>query len=421
MNIRSRKELGALAVANLRTRGIHRVGGVIGLCLNVNRYGGRSWVLRYEVNGRRRDMGLGAYPSVTLAAAREAARAARAKLAQGIDPINAVRSARSLLHAEQAAAITFGHGAVKYIEAYEPGWRNPKHAQQWRNTIESYANPVIGKILLKDIGLPHVLSVLEPIWHTKTETANRLRGRIEAILDWAIARGYRTNSNPARWKGLLEKLLPAPNKIAKKAHHRAIPYVEMPSVMAQLMAVEGMGASALIFAVLTACRSGEVRLAQWSEFDLQERLWTIPADRMKAGKEHRVPLSDAAMVIINKQKAISFCEYVFPSPNRSKSEDSKGAPLSDMTLTAVLRRMGIDAVPHGFRSTFRDWAAEQTEYSNEVAEMALAHAVSNKVEAAYRRGDLFAKRRGLMRDWATYCSTSSNETTVMEVEPIEST
>jgi integrase len=272
---------------------------------------------------------------------------------------------------------------------------------------------------LKDIGLPHVLSVLEPIWRTKTETANRLRGRIESILDWAIARGYRTDSNPARWKGLLDKLLPAPNKIAKKAHHRAIPYVDMPAVMAQLMTVDGMGASALIFAVLTACRSGEVRLAQWSEFDLQERLWTIPAERMKAGKEHRVPLSDAAMAILAKQKAIAFCEFVFPSPNRSKSAVLKGKPLSDMTLTAVLRRMGVDAVPHGFRSTFRDWCAEQTEYSNEVAEMALAHAVSNKVEAAYRRGDLFAKRRGLMQDWATYCSTHCVEEAALGGTPID--
>lgn len=419
MSVSGRKDLGVLAVAAIRKRGIHRVGGVTGLCLNVNRYGGRSWILRYEVNGRRRDMGLGAYPSVTLADAREAARAARAKLAQGIDPIHAKRAARSLLQAEQAEAITFAQAALKYIDAHEQAWRNAKHTQQWRNTIESYANPILGKIHVQDVGLPQVLSVLEPIWRTKTETANRLRGRIEAILDWAMARGYRTESNPARWKGLLDKLLPAPNKIAKKSHHRAIPYVDMPAVMARLKAVDGIGASALIFGVLTACRSGEVRLAQWSEFDLQERLWTIPAERMKAGREHRVPLSDAAMSILTRQKEIKTCEFVFPSPNRSKTASLKGKPLSDMTLAAVLRRMGIDAVPHGFRSTFRDWCAEKTEYSNEVAEMALAHAVANKVEAAYRRGDLFAKRRGLMQDWANYCSAHNERLEDMGGAPIE--
>ncbi len=403
MNIKTRKELGALAVANIRERGIHRVGGVIGLCLNVNMYGGRSWILRYDVKGRRRDMGLGAYPSVTLADAKVAARAARAKLAQGIDPINAAHAARSTLQAEQLSSITFSQGATKYIESHEHGWRNAKHAQQWRNTIETFANPVIGNLLLKDVALAHVLSVLEPIWRTKTETANRLRGRIEAVLDWATARGYRTEANPARWKGLLDMLLPAPNKIAKKDHHRAIPYVQMPKVMERLTSQDGIGSAALQFLILTASRSGEVRNAMWSEFDLDNGLWTIPAARMKAGKEHRVPLSEAALALIKHQKATSFCEFVFPSPNRSKTNTANGAPLSDMTLTAVLRRMGVDAVPHGFRSTFRDWCAEQTEYANEVAEMALAHAVSNKVEAAYRRGDLYGKRRNLMQDWADYC------------------
>ncbi len=399
----SKKELGALAVSNIRRRGYNPVGGVIGLGLNVTKYDSRSWVLRYHVGGRRRDMGLGSYPSVNLAHAREAARVARAKLAQGIDPITEARAARSALQADLASAITFSQGALKYIETHEHAWRNAKHAQQWRNTIESFANPVMGKILLKDVALPHVLAALEPIWRTKTETATRLRGRIEAVLDWATARGYRTDANPARWKGLLDMLLPAPNKIAKTDHHRAIPYADMAGVMAQLKAQEGMGSAALRFLVLTACRSGEVRNAQWSEFDLVESLWTIPASRMKAGKEHRVPLSDAAVEIIAKQKAISICEFVFPSPNRSKTAAQKGAPLSDMTLAAVLRRMGVNAVPHGFRSTFRDWCAEQTDYPNEVAEMALAHTVSNKVEAAYRRGDLYGKRKKLMQDWADYC------------------
>ncbi len=397
------RELGALAVSNIRRRGYTAVGGVLGLGINVTQTGSRSWVLRYHVGGRRRDMGLGSYPSVTLAQAREAARAARSKLAQGTDPISAARAARSQLQADQACAITFSQGALKYIETHEHGWRNAKHAQQWRNTIETFANPVMGRILIQDVSLPHVLAVLEPIWCTKTETATRLRGRIEAILDWATARGYRTEANPARWKGLLDMLLPAPNKVAKTDHHRAAPYADMPEVMKQLVRQEGMGSSALRFLILTACRSGEVRHARWSEFDLVERLWTIPAGRMKAGKEHRVPLSDAAIDIIEKQKAISIGEFVFPSPNRSKVGGFGGAPLSDMTLTAVLRRMGVNAVPHGFRSTFRDWCAEQTDYPNEVAEMALAHTVSNKVEAAYRRGDLYGKRKKLMQDWADYC------------------
>jgi len=402
-----RKELGAAQVAALWRRGTNHVGGVRGLVLNVTMYSSRSWVLRYQVAGKRRDFGLGSYPSVTLADAREAARVARAKLAQGIDPIEDARRARARLVAEIHTSMTFGDAAKRYITSHEKGWKNAKHAQQWQRSLDMYATPVLGKVPVRDISLAMVLKVLEPIWASKTETATRLRGRIESVIDWAIARGYRTDSNPARWKGLLDKLLPAPGKVAKTRHFEALAYGQLPAFVGQLVAQEGMGAKALMFVILTAARSGEVRGAVWEEIDLAARLWTIPAERMKASKAHRVPLSDAAMALLQDMKALALAAgrttgkaYVFPSPNSRDPE--LGSPLSDMTLTAVLRRLKLEAVPHGFRSTFRDWCAEQTDYPNEVAEMALAHAVGNKVEAAYRRGDLLTKRLQLMQDWADY-------------------
>lgn len=405
MGSNKRKELGALAVSQINRRGINFVGGVTGLGLNVTATGSRSWILRYRVAGIRKDMGLGGYPDVTLAHAKELARTARIKLAQGIDPIAERRSERRKLIAEVAAAVTFQEAARHYVDSQESTWQNGKHVQQWRNTIDTYANPKIGQLPVRDVTLTDVLAVLEPIWRTKTETASRLRGRIESVLDWAIAKGYRSDSNPARWKGLLDKVLPAPGKIAKVDHHKALPYAELSEFMQQLAKQQGMGARALEFAILTACRSGEVRGATWDEFDLENAIWTIPASRMKAKKEHRVPLSPRALQIVTELEKVAFCEFVFPSSYQPKAGDAKGAPLSDMTLAAVLRRMEIPVVPHGFRSTFRDWCAEQTNYPNEVAEMALAHTISNKVEAAYRRGDLFDKRRQLMLDWDQYASS----------------
>jgi integrase len=388
------RELGALAVSRISRRGINFVGGAVGLGLNVTRSGARSWIFRYTVGGKRRDMGLGGYPAVTLAAAREAARAARAKLAQGIDPIEDFRQKRSAMVAAQLSATTFSKAAEQYIDAHESAWKNAKHGQQWRNTIVTYANPKIGKMLVQDVSLPHVLAVLEPIWRVKTETASRLRNRIELVLDSAIARGLRSGPNPARWKGHLDKLLPAPGKVAKRAHHRALPYREAPDFMARLRTQAGSGARALEFAILTAARSGEVRGATWSEIDEGSATWIIPASRMKGGKEHRVPLSHAAVAVFKLQKAQALNEWVFPGQSNK--------PLSDMSLSAVLRRMKVNCVPHGFRSTFRDWTAECAHCPNEVAEMALAHAVGDKVEAAYRRGDLFDKRRSLMSEWASY-------------------
>jgi len=415
-----RKELGAAQVAAIWRRGSNHVGGVRGLILNVTMYGSRSWVLRYQVAGKRRDLGLGSYPSVALADAREAARAARAKLAQGIDPIEDRRRARARLVAEIHTGMTFGESAKRYIASHEKGWKNAKHAQQWQRSLDMYAMPVLGRVPVRDISLAMVLRVLEPIWSKKTETATRLRGRIESVIDWAIARGYRTDSNPARWKGLLDKLLPAPGKVSKTTHFQALPYAQLPAFMKQLQEQEGMGAKALLFVILTASRSGEARGATWAEMDLAARVWTIPAERMKASKAHRVPLSDASVALLQEMKSLAISaartsgkSYVFPSP--SSRDPELGSQLSDMTLTAVLRRLKVEAVPHGFRSTFRDWCAEQTDYPNEVAEMALAHAVGNKVEAAYRRGDLLMKRQQLMQDWANYaCGKPPSASTQLE-------
>lgn len=388
------RELGALAVQRISRRGITFVGGVAGLGLNVTQFGSKSWILRYQVGGKRRDMGLGGYPDVTLAQAKEAARDARAKLSQGIDPITDVRAKRSAMIAAQTAAITFKRAAEQYIEAHEAGWKNAKHAQQWRNTIETYAGPVVGKLLVQDVGLAQVMTILEPIWREKTETASRVRNRIELVLDWATARGHRSGPNPAKWKGHLDKLLPAPSKVANKAHHRALPFANAPQFMRHLREQKGVGARALEFVILTATRSGEVRGAKWSEFDEKSATWTIPAIRMKAGREHRVPLSTAALDVFREQKKFSLSEWVFPG--------QKEGPLSDMSLIAVVRRLRVDAVPHGFRSTFRDWCAEATDFPNQVAEMALAHTIADRVESAYRRGDLFAKRQQMMNQWAAY-------------------
>lgn len=387
-------ELGPLAVSRLTEPGLHFVGGVPGLALQVAPTGARTWVLRMMVAGRRRDMGLGGFPAVTLAQARDAAREARAKVRDGIDPIEQSRAARSKLQAEQAAALTFDQCAAKFIKAHTPSWSNPKHAQQWTNTLQTYASPVLGELLVRDVELSHVLAVLEPIWHAKTETASRVRGRMEQVLDWATARGYRQGLNPARWRGHLDKLLPAPAKVAKVEHHDALPVGEVGAFMVKLRAAAGMGARALEFAILTAARSGEVRGARWDEIDLAGAVWTIPADRMKAGREHRVPLTVPALALLQALPRMADCPLVFPS--------ARNGELSDMTLSAVLRRMKVGAVPHGFRSTFRDWAAERTNYPREVAEMALAHTIGDKVEAAYRRGDLFEKRRRLMDDWAAF-------------------
>ena len=344
-------------------------------------------------------MGLGGFPDVKLAAAREAAREARRKIREGIDPIEEARTAASALRASLAKNVTFEDAAKAYIAAHEAGWRNDKHVQQWANTLKAYAYPVIGSLMVRDVDLNHVLKILEPIWRTKNETASRLRGRIEQVLDWATARGYRDGLNPARWRGHLDKLLARPSKVSRVEHHRAIALSEAGAFMVKLRAAEGMGARALEFAILTAARSGEVRGARWSEIDLEASVWVVPADRMKAGREHRVALSQAALSLLEALPRMAGTNLVFPAP--------RGGILSDMTLAAVMRRMKADGVPHGFRSTFRDWAAERTNYPRDVAEMALAHTIGDKVEAAYRRGDLFEKRKRMMADWAKFLSAAA--------------
>jgi len=395
------KELGDMAVRNLKAPGLYAVGGVAGLMLQVldPRKGAdgretqaRSWVLRVMVGGKRRDMGLGGYPDVTLTGAREAARDARAKIERGVDPIEDRKALKSALRSVAAKVVTFEEAAAAYIAAHEKSWKNDKHRQQWTNTLTAHAYPHLGKLSVRDIELAHVLAALEPIWAEKTETASRLRGRIETVLDWATARGYRDGLNPARWRGHLDKMLAAPNKIAKVKHRAALPFAKVPEFMVRLRAADGMGARALEFAILTATRSGEVRGARWSEVELEEKVWVIPDERMKAGREHRVPLSQVALDLLKALPRVDGLDLIFPSPT--------GKALSDMTLSAVMRRMEVDAVPHGFRSTFRDWAAERTNYPRDVAEMALAHTIGDKVEAAYRRGDLFEKRRRMMADWA---------------------
>ena len=393
-----------MQVAKLRKS--RRVGGVPGLELRVSDEGNRSWVLYYRFAGRDPEMGLGPYPEVTLAEARERARQARLKARDGVDPIAERKATRSTVQAANAAQKTFRQCAVAFIEAKAPEFKNSKHLAQWSATLEAYAFPVMGNLLVQDVTLAHVLDVLNPIWTTKTETATRVRGRIEAVLDSATARGYRTGDNPARWRGHLDKLLAKPKKVTRVEHHPALKAADMGAFMKRLRAMDGMGARALEFAALTAARSGEVRGATWSEVANAAEVWTIPAERMKAGKEHRVPLSKPAMALLKRLPRIVGTDLMFPAP--------RGGMLSDMTLSACMRRMGLEAVPHGLRSTFRDWAGEHTNYPREVAEAALAHVVGG-VEGAYARGDLFEKRRRLMADWATFCGREQGTATVTPI------
>jgi len=395
---RKSKELGALAVGRLTKPGRWSVGGVDGLALQVTESGARSWVLRMTIAGKRREMGLGSFPTVTLAGARDAARVHRAGVSDGVDPITQRDAAVRASAAARAAQRTFDDCCKAYLKAHEAGWKNAKHAQQWRNTLEAYAAPVIGQLLVRDVTTAHVLQVIEKDWATKNETMNRTRQRIEVVLDWAAARGYRDGPNPARWRGHLDKTLPRPSKVAAVKHHTALPLKAMGPFMKALRVVEGMGARALEFVILTAARSGEARGATWREIDLPSATWTIAGERMKAGRQHRVPLSAPAIRLLKSlpraKKSEPGHELVFPS--------TKGTLLSDMTLSAVLRRMKVDAVPHGFRSTFRDWG-RTTGHSEELMELALAHAVGSQTQRAYARDDALEARRPIMVAWATLC------------------
>lgn len=379
--------LNARAVATITEHGRHADGGNLYLSISPN--GGKRWVFLYRWRGKPTEIGLGSARDVTLGRARELASEARSKLAEGNNPKDAIKFAE---------VATFKECADTLIEAMRPSWRNCKHAAQWEMTLGKYA-ATLHRIPVNEITTDDVLSILKPIWNVKPETASRLRGRVERVLDAAKAQGLRTGENPARWRGHLDQLLPKRSKLTR-GHHAAMSYDDLPAFMAQLRARQGTAALALEFAILTAGRSGEVIGARWGEFNLDQATWTVPATRMKAGREHVVPLSWRAVEIAKLLHADRRGEFVFPG-------EKPGKPLSGMALEMVLRRMNIEnATVHGFRSTFRDWAAEKTNFANEVCEAALAHVISNKAEAAYRRGNLFDKRRKLMETWGDYCATS---------------
>jgi integrase len=351
-------------------------------------------------------MGVGPLHTIRLAEARNRAAAFRLQHHDGVDPIERRRAERLQGLLDAAKAVTFNECAARYIASHRAGWRNPKHAAQWQATLATYAEPIIGGFSVQAIDTALVLKVLEPIWTVKPETAGRVRGRIESILDWAKVRGYRAGENPARWRGHLDKLLPARSKVRRVEHHAALPYAELPGFLVSLREQEGIAARALEFSILTAARTGEVIGARWwSEMDMLDKTWTLPAGRMKAGREHRVPLSARALAILQEMQPHRHAEDAFVFPG-----GTNGRPLSNMAFLMLLRRMGRgDLTAHGFRSTFRDWAAERTKFPAEVAEMALAHTVSDKTVAAYNRSDLFERRRRLMTAWATFCTASEQK------------
>jgi integrase len=422
-------ELSAIDVKRLAHPGGKRnvlfsVGGVPGLHLQVTPNNGRSWLLRAMVGTARRDIGLGGFPGVTLARAREKAREARDKIERGIDPIEERKEAKAALAAAQRRGLTFADATDKYLSAKLDAFKNAKHRQQWENTLATYAKPELGKMLVQDIAVQDVLRVLQPLWADKTETATRVRGRIEAVLSWATVSGHRSGDNPARWAGNLKELLPAPSKLAKETNQPALMIDDAPRWFEALRGREGFGARAVELLALTATRSQEIRGALWGEIDLDKALWIIPAPRMKMDREHRVPLSGEAVALLRALPRLHDNPLVFPA--------ARGGQLSDMTLSAAMKRMHeadvaaggagfVDrtskraAVPHGLRSTFRDWVAERTNYPGDMAEVALAHRISNAVEASYRRGDMIEKRRKMMDDWEGYLAGVARSGNVVRI------
>lgn len=388
------KEMGAMEVKRLTEPGLHPVGTVPGLRLSIKATGAKSWILRTTVGPKRCDIGLGSYPAVTLAAAWERARATLDEIRNGIDPV-AKRKAR-----QEIIAWTFKACALAYITSHEPSWKNAKHGQQWRNTLETYVYPVFGDKHVRDVDTGDITTAIRPMWSVKNETMVRVRNRIELVLSWAAAQGYRPKGfNPATWRGHLDQVLPKPSKVNKRESFEAVPIDDMHAFMERLRSIKGMSARCLEFAILNACRSGEARGAAWSELDLNACTWSIPGERMKSGRPHRIPLSAPVITLLESLPRFEGTDLIFPGRDIEK-------PLSDMSLTLVMRRMKLTAVPHGFRSTFTDWTAERTAYPAEVREMALAHAIGNDTEAAYRRGDLFDKRRQLMSEWAAFVNTA---------------
>jgi integrase len=403
--------LTALKVEKAKQPGMYCDGG--GLYLRVTPEGTRQWVLRYMLNRRPRWMGLGPLSLYGLQEARTKALAARKLRHEGIDPIEARRAQRARKRLEEAKAITFKQCADAYINSHRAGWHNGKHAGQWGATLATYAFPLIGGLAVQSVDIGLVLKVLEPIWTAKPETAGRLRGRIESILDWAKVRGYREGENPARWRGHLDKLLPKRSKVRQVKRHAALSYAELPDFIACLREQEGIAARALEFAILTAGRTGEVIGARWSEIDLLDKAWTVPAGRMKANREHRVPLSARALAILREMQAArrDDSDEAFVFPGRKPK-----TPLSNMAFLMLLRRMGRgDLTAHGFRATFKTWASERTGFQNEIVEGALAHVIGGRVEQAYRRGDMFEKRRKLMDSWEKFCEHPTRTSKIIPI------
>lgn len=419
---RQLNRLTALQVSKLTKPGLYGDGG--GLTLQITKGGVKSWLFRYMLNGKAHGMGLGPLHTVSLAEARLKALDARKLLLDGLNPLQVKKQQRQETALQRAKMMTFDQCAKAYIEAHKASWKSAKHADQWTATLEAYVSPIIGRLPVAEVDTSLVVKCLSPIWLTKTETATRIRGRIEAILGWATTSGYRVGENPARWKGHLQNLLANIGKSARTKNHPSLPWQKIGAFMVDLRTRVGMSARALEFTILTACRSGEVRGARWSEFDLQAKIWTIPAERMKAGREHQVPLSVAALSLLTKlQKQAPSLGYEGASGSNPDSlvfVGSNGQLLSDMSLTAVIRRMNADTeepkwidaagdrvTVHGFRATFRMWAAESTNYPREVAEHALAHQLPDAVERAYQRGTQFAKRQALMVEWGRFCASTT--------------
>jgi integrase len=385
-------------IARLKGPGRFPDGNRSNLYLQITPAGSRSWVFIYMRNGRTRYMGLGPLHTVTLAEARERARRARLQLLDGSDPLAAREAERAQRAAAEAKRLTFAEAAQRYNDQHESSWKNRKHADQFLSSLRTYAFPVIGNVDVASIDTALVLRVIEPIWNTKTTTANRVRSRIESVLDWAAVRSHRVGDNPARWRGHLDQVLPSKNAVARPVHHPALPYAELPAFMAKLRARAGVSPRALEFLILTAARTAEVTGATWDEIDLEAATWTVPAGRMKGGREHRIPLSSAVIQLLKALPCETDNAFIFIG-------GQKGGGLSGMGMSGVLQRMGYrDITVHGFRSTFRDWAAETSRYPNHVLEQALAHSIG-AIEGAYRRSDLFGPRTRLMEEWARYCAS----------------
>ena len=391
---RLEKRLSAVGLRHLEP-GMHNDG--LGLYLQHTPAGNKSWIFRFMLDGKARAAGLGPLHTVSLAEARIKAQGMRKLLLEGIDPLAEKQRARSIARLDAARAVTFKDAAERYIEAHRAGWRSVKHADQWTASLETYAYPIIGKLPVAEVDTALMMRILEPIWKTKTETASRVRGRCEAVLNWATARGFRTGVNPATWRGHLDKLLPKKTKVAPVRHHPAMPYAEVPSFMAELRKDhDGLSSLALELTILTALRTKEAIGAQWREFDFERCVWTVPDVRMKGGRTHRVPLSQSAAALVKRVPRIAGSPYLFPGMRQNQY-------LSNAAMHELLKGIRPGLTVHGFRSSFRDWVAAETNYAGEIAEAALAHVLGDKAEAAYLRSDTLEKRRALMEDWGRYC------------------